>query len=250
MSSPSGNTAPTRMELNNIKGKLAGAQRGYDLLKKKSDALTLRFRSLLREIREVKLEVGNLAKDALFAYTEVKFVARDISPTVIQSVGNLPMLVLMNIDNIAGVKVPDFERLSNNQESDSLVGISRGGQQIQKAREAFSKLLDCLIRLASLQTTFTIVDEVLKVTNRRVNAMEYVLIPRYQEIKAFIEGALDESEREEFYRLKKVQRYRQELQQQEEAQRLARFTENENEEEKVKNALEDDSETDSSELLF
>ena len=249
MSNPAGNTAPTRMELNNIKGKLAGAQRGYDLLKKKSDALTLRFRSLLREIREVKLEVGELAKEALFAYTEVKFVARDISPTVIQSVGNIPMVVMMNIDNIAGVKVPDFERLSNNQESDSLVGISRGGQQIQKAREAFSKLLDCLIRLASLQTTFNIVDEVLKVTNRRVNAMEYVLIPRYQDIKAFIEGALDESEREEFYRLKKVQRYRQELQLQEEAKRLARFAEND-EEEKVKNALEDDSETDSSELLF
>lgn len=251
MSSPAGNTAPTRMELNNIKNKLVGAQRGYDLLKKKSDALTLRFRSLLREIREVKLEVGNLAKDALFAYTEVKFVARDISPTVIQSVGNIPLLIMMNIDNIAGVKVPDFERAgnSNAQFGDSLVGISCGGQQIQKAREAFTKLLDALVKLASLQTTFAIVDEVLKVTNRRVNAMEYVLIPRYQEIRAFIEGALDENEREEFYRLKKVQAKRKEIEAKEEAERLARFTKAPEEDDKAKNILEDDS-TDTSDLLF
>ena len=97
---------PTRMELQNLKEKLKGARKGYDLLKKKSDALTMKFRSLLREIRDTKLSVGNLAKDALFAYTEVKFVASDISPTVIQSVGNMPQLLLMTIDNIAGVRTP------------------------------------------------------------------------------------------------------------------------------------------------
>ena len=101
---------PTRMELQNLKGKLKGAQKGYDLLKKKADALALKFRALLREIREIKLKVGELAKEALFSYTEVRFVANDISPTVIQSVGNMPMLLMMTIDNVAGVRVPEFQR--------------------------------------------------------------------------------------------------------------------------------------------
>ena len=240
---------PTRMELQNLKGKLKGAQKGYDLLKKKADALTLKFRALLREIRDVKLNVGELAKEALFSYTEVKFVANDISPTVIQSVGNMPLLLMMQIDNIAGVRVPEFQRVNQGSESSDLLGLSRGGQQIQNAREKFSKLLDALIRLAELQTTFTIIDEVLKITNRRVNAMDCVLIPKYKADIAFVDSTLDENEREEFFRLKKVQEKRKAQAAKEEEERLARFkTADEEHPQETANILEDS--TDDSDLLF
>lgn len=245
------NVVPTRMELQNLKTKCAAAVRGHDLLKKKSDALALKFRSLLRDIRDTKLRVGQLAKDALFAYTEVKFVANDISPTVIQNVSNMPQLLFMSIDNIAGVRVPNFQRVNTDNEANMLVGLSRGGQQIQKAREAFSELLDALIHLSVLQTSFMTIDEVLKITNRRVNAMEYVIIPRYQNTINFVNDAMEENERESFYRLKKVQQKRKEMAAEEEAKRLTRFAQNNEEGEKVEvnSALDDDS-TDDSELLF
>jgi len=69
----------------------------------------------------------------------------------------------------------------------------------------FIKTLEALIKIASLQTTFITLDEVIKITNRRVNAIEYVIIPRLRNTISYILDELDESEREEFYRLKKVQ---------------------------------------------
>ncbi|EAY14756.1 V-type ATPase, D subunit family protein [Trichomonas vaginalis G3] len=241
---------PTRMELQNLKEKLKGARKGYDLLKKKSDALTMKFRSLLREIRDTKLSVGNVAKDALFAYTEVKFVASDISPTVIQSVGNMPQLLLMTIDNIAGVRTPQFHRTNQGTENTDLLGLARGGQQIQKAREEFTKFLDSLVRLAELQTAFNVIDDVLRITNRRVNAMECVLIPKYQAAIAFVDSTLDENEREEFFRLKKVQETIKARAAKEEEIRLARFkTDGDADKKEEKQNLLEDS-TDDSDLLF
>jgi V-type H+-transporting ATPase subunit D len=245
------NVIPTRMELQNLKGKLVGATRGHDLLKKKSDALTMRFRSLLREIRETKLQVGELAKEALFSYTEVNFVVNDISPTVLQSVTNMPQMLFMTIDNIAGVRVPEFARAGSatDAQTNALYGLSRGGQQIAKAREAFNGLLDALVKLAMLQTSFQIIDEVLRITNRRVNAMEYVLIPRYKDLIAFVDFGLEENEREEFYRLKKVQEKRKVIQQLVEQQRLERFKTDDGKKEEVQDILKASSSTDS-DLLF
>ena len=247
MSDQTLNVVPTRMELQNLKGRLQGATRGHDLLKKKSDALSMKFRSLLREIRETKLKIGRLAQDAAFAFTEVKFIASDISPTVTQSVGSSPMMLMMTLDNIAGVRVPYFEKVGDPSNSNMYVGLSRGGQQIRAARDAYSQLLDNLIKLAILQTSFQVIDEVLKVTNRRVNAMEYVLIPRYKNTIAVVENSLEENEREEFYRLKKVQGKRKAQQELEEKQRLARNAGVETTE--TANALENDS-TDDSDVLF
>jgi V-type H+-transporting ATPase subunit D len=237
------------MELQNLKQKLLGANRGHDLLKKKSDALSMRFRSLLREIRETKLQVGELAKEALFAYTEVKFVAKDISPTVINSVGNMPQLLYMSIDNIAGVRVPEFTRAGTGTDTNALLGLSSGGAQIQKTKESFNALLDALIKLAMLQSSFQIIDEVLRITNRRVNAMEYVLIPRYREMIAFVDFGLEEMEREEFYRLKKVQKKRKDMEELAEQQRLARFAQPEEGKAVEAESILDDS-TDDSDLLF
>lgn len=62
-----------------------------------------------------------------------------------------------------------------------------------------------LVELASLQTSFITLDDVIKVTNRRVNALEHVVIPKIERTLDYITSELDEREREEFYRLKKIQ---------------------------------------------
>ncbi|KAJ1891422.1 H(+)-transporting V1 sector ATPase subunit D [Kickxella alabastrina] len=86
-----------------------------------------------------------------------------------------------------------------------LTGLGRGGQQIQRARAVYTKAVETLVELASLQTAFVILDEVIKLTNRRVNAIEYVIIPRIENTISYINSELDEQDREEFYRLKKIQ---------------------------------------------
>lgn len=86
-----------------------------------------------------------------------------------------------------------------------LTGLGRGGQQIQKSKETYAKAVEALVELASLQTAFVILDEVIKMTNRRVNAIEHIVIPRLENTISYVVSELDELDREEFFRLKKVQ---------------------------------------------
>lgn len=112
----------------------------------------------------------------------------------------------MQQDNIAGVKIPIFRLKDIDEVGDSaLLGLSSGGQSIQTAREKFTKFLKILITIATLQTQFVVLDQALKMTNRRVNALEFVLIPRIIEIIDYIKQELDEIDREDFVRLKKTQ---------------------------------------------
>ena len=69
----------------------------------------------------------------------------------------------------------------------------------------YYKAVKLLVELASLQTAFIVLDEAIKITNRRVNAIEHVILPRIENTIRYITTELDESEREEFYRLKKIQ---------------------------------------------
>jgi len=112
----------------------------------------------------------------------------------------------MQQENIAGVKLPIFRLKDIDEVGDSaLLGLSMGGQSIQMAREKFTKFLKILITIATLQTQFVTLDEALKMTNRRVNALEFVLIPRITDIIDYIIQELDEIDREDFVRLKKTQ---------------------------------------------
>ncbi|GAM25960.1 hypothetical protein SAMD00019534_091350 [Acytostelium subglobosum LB1] len=201
------NIFPTRMALTTMKAKLKGAITGHSLLKKKSDALTIRFRKILANIVENKQLMGATMREASFSLATAKYAAGDFSNSVIENVTNATIAVKMQTENVAGVHLPTFEKVSEGVVSNSqeLTGLSKGGQQISKSRESHVKALEALIILASLQTAFITLDEVIKITNRRVNAIEYVVKPRLENTISYIITELDETEREEFYRLKKVQ---------------------------------------------
>ena len=94
--------------------------------------------------------------------------------------------------------------INSNKNESSLLGLSKGGAQIRKCRNAYKELLELLIKLASLQSSFTQLDMALNVTNRRVNALENVVVPKLENTTHYILSELDESEREDLYRLKKV----------------------------------------------
>jgi len=200
------NIFPTRMALTIMKSKLKGAVTGHSLLKKKSDALTIRFRAILSKLVENKQTMGTTMREASFSLAAAKYAAGDITPTVLENVTTAMVRVKMATENVAGVHLPVFSKnIEGNASSQELTGLSKGGQQIHKSRDTYLKAIDALIELASLQTAFITLDEVIRVTNRRVNAIEYVVKPRLENTVSYIIAELDENEREEFYRLKKVQ---------------------------------------------
>jgi len=190
-----------------MKLRLRGAVRGHSLLKKKSDALTLRFRAILNKIADAKELMGKNMKDASFALATAKWAAHpsDISNTVLENVGQASSKLKLVSDNVAGVHLPIFEQVNDSRQVQELTGLGKGGQQILKCKEAYIKALEGLVELASLQTAFITLDEVIRITNRRVNAIEHVVKPKIENTISYIQSELDEMDREEFYRLKKIQ---------------------------------------------
>jgi len=202
------NIFPTRMALTTMKTKLKGAVKGHSLLKKKSDALTLRFRAILKKIADAKEKMGSNMKSASFSLATAKYAAHpaDFTHIVLENVGNATFKLKLFTDNVAGVYLPHFEQLSDNAKlPQELTGLSKGGTQIKKCREQYISALEGLVELASLQTSFVTLDYVIRITNRRVNAIEYVVRPKIENTIQYIVTELDEGEREEFYRLKKIQ---------------------------------------------
>ncbi|CAL8071699.1 unnamed protein product [Calicophoron daubneyi] len=200
------NIFPSRMALALMNARLKGAQKGHRLLKKKADALTLRFRAILSKIVEAKQTMGEVMKEATFSLASVKFTtAANINNLVLQNVTRAQRKVKTGKDNVAGVQLPVFVAFAEGGDTYELTGLSGGGQQIDRLKKNYVKAVELLVEIASLQTSFITLDEVIKATNRRVNALEYVVMPRIQRTLSYITQELDERDREEFYRLKKIQ---------------------------------------------
>lgn len=202
---------PTRMTLTTMKVRLKGAQQGHSLLKRKSEALTKRFREITQKIDESKRKMGRVMQTAAFSLAEVQYaVGGNISYQIQESVQNARFKIKAKQENVSGVFLPTFDSDINEDINDfKLTGLGRGGQQVQKAKAVYTRAVETLVELASLQTAFIILDEVIKITNRRVNAIEHVIIPRTENTISYINSELDELDREEFYRLKKVQEKKQ-----------------------------------------
>ncbi|KAI8120628.1 V-type proton ATPase subunit D 1 [Lucilia cuprina] len=202
-----------------MKGRLAGAQKGHGLLKKKADALQMRFRMILGKIIETKTLMGEIMKEAAFSLAEAKFTTGDFNQVVLQNVTKAQIKIRTKKDNVAGVTLPVFESYQDGSDTYELAGLARGGQQLAKLKKNYQSAVKLLVELASLQTSFVTLDEVIKITNRRVNAIEHVIIPRIDRTLAYIISELDELEREEFYRLKKIQDKKREARQKSEAKK-------------------------------
>lgn len=213
----------TRQSLGLMKSKLKGAQIGHDLLKRKSEALTKRFREITRRIDDAKRKMGRVMQVAAFSLAEVSYaVGGDIGYQIQESVKQARFRVRTKQENVSGVFLPQFESYQADSNDFALTGLGKGGQQVQRCRETYARAVETLVELASLQTAFVILDEVIKVVNRRVNAIEHVIIPRTENTIKYINSELDELDREEFYRLKKVSNKKQKDAAEEEAARQAK----------------------------
>lgn len=200
------NVMPSRMVAAALKERMVAASKGHALLKRKSDAIKMKLQEVLKEILSLKRKVGSGMKDAMSAHSEAVYAAGNFNRLVIENVTNASYRVKGGLVNVAGVKIPVFERAEaeGSNQGDTQVGLLRGGEKVTMCKDSFSRLLIDLVRLSSLQSSLRSLDDALKVTNRRVNALEFVIIPQVANTIKYVQSELDELEREDTYRIKKV----------------------------------------------
>lgn len=202
------NVVPTVTVLAVVVARLTAARRGHKLLKRKSDALALRRRQILRRVGDVQREMVAATRDAHFALTRAKYAAGEkITSVILVATDRASARVRVRAENIAGVEVralDEFHKDVRRRGGADLIGLERGGLELARARVKFSRALSLSIELASLRAAFATIDAAIDATNRRVNALERVVAPRLESTEAYVRGELDELEREEFYRLKMV----------------------------------------------
>lgn len=201
------------MALTQYKQKTKAAQQGFRLLKKKADALKAKQRQILKEIWEVKVRLPDDLKAAYFTLAGITYQQGNVGATILAKVqGSSKVSVLTDTENIGGVMIPKLKVDYSMQGEDSLIGLSKSGAPLKKCREAFKGALVMIIKLAGLQAAFSTLDVALQITCRRVNALENVVVPRLQNTVSYINSELDERDREDLFRLKKVVKRKKELQ--------------------------------------
>jgi len=196
---------PTRSELISLKRKIQLSERGYKILKMKRDGLILEFFKVLKEAKDSRGALQERYARAVEAMALANTVEGAIGvKTAALSVKEVPQITLRS-KNIMGVVVPQIE---SSKVKKSLIdrgyGVLGTTPVIDESAEAFEDLVESIIESAEVETTMKkLLDEIEK-TKRRVNALEFKVIPELTAARDFIKMRLDEMEREELFRLKKI----------------------------------------------
>lgn len=196
---------PTRMELTRIKRRLVTAKRGYKLLKDKRDEMVRQFILLVRENHALRAAVEKELSIALRSFAMARSV---IEPELIEEALLYParhMEIEMSMRSVLSVRVPSFRILEESAQETSLsYGLAETSAQLDGAITGLAELLPKLIRLAETEKACDLLADEIEKTRRRVNALEYVMIPQFEEVIRSITMKLDENERGSLTRLMKV----------------------------------------------
>ena len=194
--------APTRSNLLQRRDQLRLAQRGADLLKRKRDALIGEFFALVKESLAARRALEAVGRDAYFSL----FLANAWDgPEAVRSLslaGGQELEVNIAVDNLFGVKVPRVEPPEFSHELP--FSPVEAGSQTLAAAEQFRRLTEALVQVAATETRLRRIGEEIKKTNRRVNALEQLVIPGVQYQIREIRNVLDQRALEEVTTLKKI----------------------------------------------
>jgi len=199
------NVKPTRMELLKLRRRVKLADRGHKLLKEKRDALVSEFMIIIRQYREARSFAEESLRTAFhnLLMAEVLLGSRDIEQ--ISGITLRDIDIDLSIKNIMGVSIPvlkayDLVRKVNERG----YGFLSTTAKLDDAAKSFEESLLLLINLAEVEESVRRIAEEIEKTKRRVNALEYIVIPRLKATIKHIEMRMEEIERESFMRLKKI----------------------------------------------
>ena len=197
---------PTRMELTRLKGKLKTAQRGHKLLKDNRDELMKQFLETVREVRALREEVE---EELMTVHKSFTVASALMSSEALEQALLYPkqsVELTQTTQNIMSVNVPVYH-FQTQTRSDSDIypyGFAATSGELDTAVEALGHVFRKMLKLAEIEKSAQLMAEEIEKTRRRVNALEYVMIPNTQEAIRYINMKLDENDRATTIRLMKV----------------------------------------------
>ena len=200
------NVNPTRMELTNLKRKLVTARRGHRLLKDKRDELMRQFLDMVRENKALRKEVEGEMLSANLAMSRARSVMSDKALDVALMLPTQEMSLEVKERNVMSVTLPSFTAKYRTSDKNDIYsyGFAKTGGDLDEAVKKLSDLMPKLISLAEKEKSCLLMADEIEKTRRRVNALEHVMIPQYEETIKYITMKLDENERSTTTRLMKI----------------------------------------------
>jgi V/A-type H+-transporting ATPase subunit D len=197
------NISPTRINLIQTKKTLNLAQSGRDVLERKRDILLRELRSSIYEVEKAREELLEALAKAYQALKEANMAKGSDTISNVALGSRFESNFLLDFKSIMGVAVPVVE-LQSQTDVKPDYGFANTSAELDKAFKQFYKVLELIADLARAEgTTFQIANDVRK-TQRRVNALNHVLIPMYRNVTKQIALVLEEKDREEFVRTKRI----------------------------------------------
>jgi len=196
---------PTRMELMKKKAQIKLAEQGRDLLREKMDALIQEFFKILSNVSSSRDELDQISRGADMALLIAQAVDDPVTLKSASYATRKAITVDISGKNIMGVPVPVIEkkRISKSM-LERGYGIISTSSRIDETAERYEAELDLLIELAETETAMRRLGAEIQMNRRRVNALEQILIPELKSQAKYIKNAIEEREREDLFRLKKV----------------------------------------------
>ena len=197
---------PTRMVLNQLKGRLRTARRGHKLLKDKRDELLRQFMEVVRENKVLRETVEEGLTDA---FASLQVASSIMSPEMLEQALLYPRQSVeldMKIRNVMSVKVPQYSFRTQNSDPAEIYpyGFAQTSGELDDALDRMAKVFEDMLKLAEVEKSMQLMAQEIEKTRRRVNALEYVMIPELTENIKYITMKLAENENSTKVRLMKV----------------------------------------------
>ena len=197
---------PTRMVLNQLKGRLKTARRGHKLLKDKRDELMRQFMDVVKQNKALRIRVE---EGLTQAFASLQVASSIMSPEMLEQALLYPRQSVelgMNFRNIMSVNVPLYSFTTKNNDPSEIYpyGFAQTSGELDDALERLARVFEDMLELAQVEKTMQLLAEEIEKTRRRVNALEYVMIPELEGNIKYISMKLEENENATKVRLLKV----------------------------------------------
>ncbi len=196
--------SPTRMDLLDIRKKLVLAEKGHKLLEEKRDALVEKFFVVIHKRNELVKQLDDDFSNAFLSLIQSQMILGEKKVDEISYVTPEIGLIDIETDNIMGVKIPKINKSQIKQEIEPSYSFIETCSKLDDAQQDFKQLLTKLINLADLEGSIKSLAVEIEKTKRRVNVLENNLIPKLNSTIKYIEMQLEEREREDFFRRKRI----------------------------------------------
>jgi len=196
--------SPTRMELLDIRKKLVLAEKGHKLLEEKRDALVEKFFEIIDERNNLLKEIYGDLKKAYSSLIQAQMILGENKVDQASKLTDYIGEIALDSDNIMGVKIPNINDENIKKDIKPVYGFFETCSKLDDAQKQFSETTVKLIKLADLEGGLKALTMEIEKTKRRVNVLENNLIPKLQATIKYIEMQLEEREREDFFRRKRI----------------------------------------------